>query len=77
MPQRFVCLLLALTLAPAARVDAATHTLAVSVTEQRPGTLSGEFLATRGAGPYPTVMLLHGCGGLSRVRQLLHAHLKP
>ena len=38
---------------------------AVAVTSPAPATLTAELYTPRGAGPFPTVILMHGCGGVS------------
>ena len=37
----------------------------VAVTSPAPATLTAELYTPRGAGPFPTVILMHGCGGIS------------
>ena len=37
---------------------------AVAVTSPAPATLTAELYKPRGAGPFPTVILMHGCGGI-------------
>jgi len=36
----------------------------VAVTSPAPATLTAELYTPRGAGPFPTVILMHGCGGI-------------
>src|SRR5262249_18350796 len=36
----------------------------VAVTSPAPATLTAELYTPRGAGPFPTVILMHGCGGV-------------
>src|SRR5262245_22182832 len=36
----------------------------VAVTSPEPATLTAELYTPRGAGPFPTVILMHGCGGI-------------
>jgi dienelactone hydrolase len=59
-------LILALTLVPATPAYAANQPLAVPVTEPQPAILSGDLYTPSGPGPHPTVILLHGCAGLSK-----------
>ena len=49
------------TLGPS-RVHADGHS--VAVTSPAPATLTAELYTPRGAGPFPTVILMHGCGGI-------------
>lgn len=46
--------------APRARADG--HS--VAVTSPSPATLTAELYTPRGSGPFPTVILMHGCGGI-------------
>lgn len=57
-----VCAAVLVTLwGPPARAD--WH--AVAVTSPAPATLTAELSTPRGAGPFPAVILLHGCNGIS------------
>ena len=47
----------------AARAQADGH--AVAVTSPAPASLTAELYTPNGHGPFPTVVLLHGCGGVS------------
>jgi dienelactone hydrolase len=38
---------------------------AVAVTSPAPASLTAELYTPRGTGPFPTVILMHGCGGIS------------
>ncbi len=55
----FVVILVALWLGT---VRADTHS--VDVTLPAPATLTAELSTPRGAGPFPAIILLHGCGGV-------------
>lgn len=58
-------LLLALMLASTAPAQAAIESFTVPVTEPAPAELFAEIQTPGGPGPHPTVILLHGCGGVS------------
>ena len=40
---------------------------AVAVTSSAPASLTAELYTPRGTGPFPAVILMHGCGGLKRL----------
>ncbi|HUO65779.1 MAG TPA: dienelactone hydrolase family protein [Terriglobales bacterium] len=46
----------------ASRADADGHS--VAVTSPAPATLTAELYSPRGTGPFPAVILMHGCGGV-------------
>jgi dienelactone hydrolase len=56
---------LALVLAAASPAPAAREHVSIAVTEPGPATLSAELHTPKGPGPYPTVVLMHGCGGIA------------
>src|SRR5262245_38758857 len=55
-------LILACALLPAA--EAGRQTLVVPVTEPQTLTLTGDLFTPSGDGPFPAVILLHGCNGV-------------
>ena len=57
-------LILAATLLYAAPAEAGRQSLTIPVTEPQPAVLTGDLFTPSGAGPYPTVILLHGCNGV-------------
>ena len=57
-----VMLLLSVPVGPA---HAGKESVTVPVTEPQPATLGAELLTPKGSGPYPAVILLHGCGGVT------------
>jgi dienelactone hydrolase len=60
-PRRAACAIILVALwISSARAD--SH--AIAVTSPAPATLSAELSTPTGAGPFPTVILLHGCGGV-------------
>jgi len=62
---RVLSVLLLAALLPAfgqSRAYAEGHSIAV--TSPAPATLTAELYTPRGAGPFPTVILMHGCGGI-------------
>jgi len=59
--RRAACAAILVTLCVStARAD--SHSIAV--TEPAPATLTAQLSTPRGAGPFPAVILLHGCGGI-------------
>jgi dienelactone hydrolase len=64
--QRLAFLVLSIALGLSAPAEAGRQTLLVPVTEPGSATLSGDLFMPAGAGPYPTVILLHGCSGITR-----------
>jgi dienelactone hydrolase len=63
---RHLGFLLALALAQNAPAEAARQSLAIPVAGPQPATLSADLFTPGGAGPHPTVILLHGCSGVTR-----------
>ncbi len=61
---RFGVAVFAIAAAVASPASAARETIEIAVTEPTPVTLSAELYTPKGNGPYPTVVLLHGCGGI-------------
>jgi dienelactone hydrolase len=59
-------LILTLVLAAMAPAEAGRQSLAIPVTEPNPATLTGDFFTPSGDGPHPTVILLHGCSGVTQ-----------
>lgn len=57
-------LILAATLLYAAPAEAGRQSLTIPVTEPQPAVLTGDLFTPSGDGPYPTVILLHGCNGV-------------
>lgn len=55
-----------LVLAPTAPAEAARQSLAVPVTEPHPATLTADLFTPSNPGPHPTIILLHGCSGVTR-----------
>ena len=64
--RRLAFLVLSLALLQNAPAEAGRQTLAVPVTEPQAATLSGDLFIPGGSGPYRTVILLHGCSGVTR-----------
>jgi dienelactone hydrolase len=54
-----------LSLAAAGPARAGRETISIPVTEPQPATITGDLYTPSGKGPYPAVVLLHGCGGVS------------
>jgi dienelactone hydrolase len=52
-----------LVLAAAAAADAGRETISIDVTAPQPATITADLYTPSGPGPYPAVMLFHGCGG--------------
>ena len=52
-------------LAAVSPAHAGKQDFTVPVTEPAPATLYAEMYTPSGPGPYPTVLLMHGCGGVS------------
>ena len=50
---------------PPARAATGGQLLGIPVTEPAPATLTAELFTPSGDGPHPTVILLHGCNGVS------------
>jgi dienelactone hydrolase len=44
---------------------AGRETISIDVTTPQPATITADLYTPSGAGPYPVVMLLHGCGGVT------------
>jgi dienelactone hydrolase len=62
---RLVAAAMLLSLAAAVPARAGRETLSIPVTEPQPATITGDLYTPSGKGPYPAVVLLHGCGGVS------------
>jgi dienelactone hydrolase len=62
---RALLLACALAAALAARAGAGKESISVPVSTPQPAALEGELFTPRGAGPFPAVVLLHGCAGVS------------
>jgi len=58
-------LALVVALAAASPALAGKENFTIPVTEPAPATLFAEIYTPSGHGPYPTVLLMHGCGGVS------------
>ena len=54
-----------LSLAAAGPARAGRETISIAVTEPQPATITGDLYTPSGKGPYPAVVLFHGCGGVS------------
>lgn len=59
----FAAALLSLSLASAA--SAGRENISIPVTEPQAATLTGDLYTPSGKGPFPTVALFHGCGGIT------------
>jgi len=57
-------MVLAVLLAAIGQSSAHAEGHSVQVTSPAPATLTAELYTPRGAGPFPTVILMHGCGGI-------------
>jgi dienelactone hydrolase len=62
---RLVAAAMLLSLAAAGPVRAGRETISIAVTEPQPATITGDLYTPSGKGPYPAVVLLHGCGGVA------------
>ena len=62
---RLVAAAMLLSLAAAGPARAGRETISIAVTEPQPATLTGDLYTPSGKGPYPAVVLFHGCGGVS------------
>ena len=62
---RLVAAAMLLSLAAAGPARAGRETISIPVTEPQPATITGDLYTPSGKGPYPAVVLLHGCGGVS------------
>ena len=63
---RLVAAAMLLSLAAAAGpARAGRETISIAVTEPQPATITGDLYTPSGKGPYPAVVLFHGCGGVS------------
>ena len=62
---RLVAAAMLLSLAAAAPARAGRETISIPVTEPQPATITGDLYTPSGKGPYPAVVLFHGCGGVS------------
>src|SRR5262245_47206415 len=54
-----------LSLGAAAPAQAGRETIAIQVAEPLPATINADLYTPRGKGPFPAVVLLHGCGGVT------------
>ena len=62
---RLVAAAMLLSLAAAGPARAGRETISIAVTEPQPATITGDLYTPSGKGPYPAVVLFHGCGGVS------------
>jgi dienelactone hydrolase len=54
-----------LSLAAPGVARAGRETISIPVTEPQPATITGDLSTPGGKGPFPAVILFHGCGGVS------------
>jgi dienelactone hydrolase len=63
--RRLAFLILTLVLAPTAPAEAGRRSLDIPVIEPQPATLTADLFTPSSGGPHPTVILLHGCSGVT------------
>ena len=56
---------LLLGIGAAAPADARRDTISIPVTDPAPATINGDLYTPSSGGPYPAVILFHGCGGVT------------